>query len=172
MSHFFHSNITIIICICILSFPILISSYELSSYIPILYKVGQRQMECIHENFEKGDFATYSVFVVQVLNNGNPKAAITFEGPIAGNKDTLQKSDITYDSSEDSTVGRELRTGIQVHWPKVKDADQRVRFDKRVGIINRSIKVDWTHGTCLCCVVIIYQSTIFVLFISCVICLV
>jgi len=155
MSHSFNqSNVSsttscIIILCCIIYFPILISSYELSSYIPILYKVGQRQTECIHENFEKGDFATYSVFVVRVLNNGNPKAAITFEGPIAGNKDTLQKTDIAYDSSEDTTLGREIRTGIHAHWPKVKDVDQGVRFDKRVGVINRSFKVDWTHGECL-----------------------
>lgn len=92
---------------------------------------------------------TYSVFVVEALNNGPPKASLKFEGPVAGNEDVLAKIDgdsssVANDSK--SKVGQELYTGVQRIWPKVKDIDQQVRYDKRVGIINRSHTVDWSHA--------------------------
>ena len=32
------------------------------------------------------------------------------------------------------------------HWPNIKDKDKGVRFDKRLGIINRELIADWTHA--------------------------
>ena len=90
---------------------------------------------------------TFSAFIVEPLDNGPPIAAISFEGPIAGNDDVIKMAE-----GEDGSVshikdlGQEINTGLHKHWPKVKDADKHVRYDKRVGIINRSLKVDWTHA--------------------------
>ena len=115
-----------------------------SSYIPIVYRINQRQEECLYERFDKNDHVTFSVFVVGALQNGNPKAKVKFEGPVAGNNDVLKEVDFKLEE-ESITLGRELRI-TQAHWSKVKDLDQGVRYDKRLGIINRSIKVDWTHA--------------------------
>lgn len=114
-----------------------------SSYVPIVYRINQRQEECLYERFDKSDYVTFSVFVVGALKNGKPKAKVNFQGPVAGNNDILKEVDFKLE--EESTLGRELRI-TQAHWPKVKDLDQGVRYDKRLGIINRSIKVDWTHA--------------------------
>ena len=125
-----------------------VSAEIYSEYIPNVYKVNQRQTECIYDRFDKSDFVTFSVFVVQVLNNGNPIAAIKFEGPVSGNMDVLKAGNINYDTTTDESpsLGRELRRGAHVHWPQVKDIDKQVRYDKRIGIINRNVKVDWTHA--------------------------
>ena len=129
------------------------SGAGIAEYIPITYKINQKQTECIYDNFEKSDFVTISVFVVEAMNNGMPKAGISFEGPLAGNEDVLQKIGVddndnahNNNSNKKATLGRELRNGVQSHWPRVKDIDNKVRYDKRVGVINRSYKVDWTHA--------------------------
>lgn len=136
----------------------LLSSRSVSSgaaYIPIIYKVQPRVPECLYDNFEKSDFVTFSVFVTEALNNGAPTATITFEGPVAGNADVLKKVEqkakqapTLGDSDSDSgkpSLGRELRRGQVTHWPMVKDSDN-VRYDQRIGLINRSVKVDWSHA--------------------------
>ena len=99
---------------------------------------------------------TFSASVVEALNNGPPKATISFEGPVAGNAEVLKKVDdagggYEYESTPGSnsktpSLGRELRTGTEKNWPVVKDSDKNVRYDLRMGIINRSLKVDWTHA--------------------------
>lgn len=129
------------------------SSTTTGEYIPITYKINQKQTECIYDKFDKSDFVTFSVFVIEALYNGHPKASIAFEGPIWGNGDVLEKigeSPIDVNTNKDalsvSSLGRDLRTGVQTHWPKVKNLDQQVRYDKRVGVISRSLTVDWTHA--------------------------
>jgi len=123
--------------------------------VSVTYRVNQKRTECIYKNFEKSDFVTYSVFVVEALNNGPPKATISFEGPIAGNPDIPKKVieitggdyDLKYDGESNTpSLGRTLKKGMQTHWPIIKDSDKKVRYDKRMGLINRSLKVDWTHA--------------------------
>ncbi|KAL9181890.1 hypothetical protein ACHAXT_012233 [Thalassiosira profunda] len=116
-------------------------------HIPITYKINPKQTECIYERFEKSDFVTFSVFISEALDGGPPKASIAFEGPVGGSDDALQKiKEIDADFAPDTqSLGRELRTGVQ-GWMHIKDSDRNVRYDKRLGIINRSVKVDWTHA--------------------------
>ena len=116
---------------------------------PITYKIPRKQTECIYDKFDKSDFVTFSVFVVEAMSNGPPKAEISFEGPIHGNEDVLKKVEDALpgtDFAPKSSLGQDLRNGAQMHWPVVKDADKKVRYDKRLGIINREIKVDWSHA--------------------------
>lgn len=129
------------------------STHAYSEYIPITYKINQKQTECLYDQFEQNDFVTFSAFVVEALNNGIPSANIKFEGPVANNQEVLEKindkgggNTKTKNNDDLNSLGRELRTGAFVHWPKVKDSDKAVRYDKRIGIINRSLKVDWTHA--------------------------
>lgn len=112
-------------------------------YVPVVYRIGQKQTECIYDKFDKSDFVTYSVFVVDAMNNGTPQASIGFEGPVAGNQ--LNASDEAPEGVRPPKLGRELREGTQ-DWPRIKDADKATRYDKRIGLINRSLKVDWTHA--------------------------
>ena len=121
------ARFAIIIC-CLSNFGRVVGREEF--YIPITYTIKQRQTECIYDKLQKGDSVTYSVFVVEALNNGPPKASLKFEGPVAGNEDVLAKIDgdsssVANDSK--SKVGQELYTGVQRIWPKVKDIDQQVR---------------------------------------------
>ncbi|KAL7539754.1 hypothetical protein ACHAXR_009575 [Thalassiosira sp. AJA248-18] len=133
-------------------------------YIPTTYKINQKQTECLYDQFQRNDFVTFSVFVTEAKNNGLPKATVSFEGPISGNKDVLKKINAADERDEEAnnfarmndpnnnkfsnvpSLGRELRHGTQNHWPKLKDIDHQVRYDKRIGVINRSLKVDWTHA--------------------------
>lgn len=120
-------------------------------YVPITYKVNSYEKQCIFDKFEKSDMVTSSVFVVEALNNGPPKATITFEGPIAGNPDILKKvkeADGNYNeaNNDSKTLGRELKTGATNHWPKIKDSDKQIRYDKRLGIVDRYQQVDWSHA--------------------------
>ena len=81
--------------------------------------------------------------------NGNPTATITYEGPIAGNPDVLRKAKIKVDSDSNGdgpTLGKQLKIGASEHFPKLKEVDNLARYDKRVGVIHRQFKVDWTHA--------------------------
>jgi len=98
---------------------------------------------------------TFSVFVIEALRNGAPMATITFEGPVAGNADVLKKAqqragrvpppgDADNDAGKPS-LGREIRRGQVTHWPLVKGTDN-VRYDQRLGLIDRAVTVDWSHA--------------------------
>ncbi|KAL7537410.1 hypothetical protein ACHAWF_005748 [Thalassiosira exigua] len=124
---------------------------SVGDHVRIQYKIGQKQTECLHKKFEQSDMVTFGVFVVEALNNGLPKASITFEGPIAGNDELSRKID-EIDPGRAAgmgvaidTLGKELRAGTQ-SWRHVKDVDKGVRYDKRIGVVDRAIKVDWTHA--------------------------
>mmetsp|Transcript_45466 Transcript_45466/g.95437 ORF Transcript_45466/g.95437 Transcript_45466/m.95437 type:complete len:449 (+) Transcript_45466:1128-2474(+) len=148
--------------ICILNLPAIVGAGSMADYIPITYTINQKRTECIYDRFETSDFVTFSAFVVDAMNHGPLKATISFEGPVAGNDAVLKKveeaSAGAYGKKNKNTninnnnndkppnVGRLLKTGSDRHWPLVRDADKGVRYDKRMGIINRSVKVDWSHA--------------------------
>lgn len=111
--------------------------------VQLMYKVNQKQTECLYDHFEEGEVVTFSVFVVEALMNGKPIANIKYEGPVAGNSAVLGEGT---NGDETSSLGRELRAGYDTKWPKVKDSDKNKRFDQRIGVINRQLIVDWTHA--------------------------
>ena len=93
---------------------------------------------------------TFSVFV-ESESSGQPKATISFEGPISGNEGLYRDLDTADEENHGgiqqfNQLGRELRKGTVTHWPNIKDKDKGVRFDKRLGIINRELIADWTHA--------------------------
>jgi len=142
-------NILFLACWCISNLIPASHAGSGAYYMPITYKIPRKQTECIYDKFDKSDFVTFSVFVVEAMSNGPPKAEISFEGPIHGNEDVLKKVEDALpgtDFAPKSSLGQDLRNGAQMHWPVVKDADKKVRYDKRLGIINREIKVDWSHA--------------------------
>lgn len=144
-----------ILCLSELSSHVL-GADSIGENVPITYKLNQKRTECIYEVFEMSDFVTFSVFIVEAMNNGAPIGDIAFEGPLSGNPDIITKIeeitsgqyDNNYDgeSSQNPSLGRQLKKGMTSHWPIIKDSDKKVRYDKRMGIINRSLKVDWTHA--------------------------
>ena len=103
-------------------------------YIPLTYRIHERQTECIYDLLSKDDQVTYSAYVIESLNNGPLAMDVKFEGPL------LPPS---YPINE---LGRSLQNSVDEGWHKYKDADVGVRYDKRIGIINHDIRVDWTHA--------------------------
>ena len=103
-------------------------------YIPLTYRIHERQTECIYDLLIKDDQVTYSAYVIESLNNGPLAIDVKFEGPL------LPPS---YPINE---LGRSLQNSVDEGWHKYKDADLGVRHDKRIGIINQDIRVDWTHA--------------------------
>lgn len=101
---------------------------------------------------------TFSVFVIEALNNGKPKASITFEGPVAGNKDLIvpwkaKENSIINDKNDNeqdmlmpagkrdkTAIGRDIRRGLVNDWPTYNGAHSPD------GVIQRRFKVDWTHA--------------------------
>lgn len=146
-------NILVITCWCISNLIPASHAGSEGYYIPIIYKIPRKQTECIYDKFDKSDFVTFSVFVVEAMSNGPPKAEIAFEGPVYGNEDVQKKAEdaladsgFAPNSNAGSSLGRDLRLGVQMHWPNVKNSDKNIRYDKRLGIINRELKVDWSHA--------------------------
>ncbi|KAL7534039.1 hypothetical protein ACHAXR_005597 [Thalassiosira sp. AJA248-18] len=135
---------------------------------PLQYKIAGKQTQCIYDNFLAKDVVTLSVFVVEALNNGKPKASISFEGPVAGNKDILpprspsedggdgdntnQDDELSSQSSADNpnpnpnnnngkmTTGRSIQSAIRRDWPKIKAPHSPME------VYERKFKVDWTHA--------------------------
>lgn len=152
MASTFRLTMIIILILCLSSPFSRVAGDSSGEHVPMIWNINQKRTECIYDNFEKSDFATFSAIVLEAKNNGPPKATISFEGPLAGNPDILkrveEKTSRKYVDKEDGkpSLGRELKNGIQNHWPTIKDSDKNVRYDQRFGIINRSLKVDWTHA--------------------------
>lgn len=121
----------------------------LAGRIPIKYQLNSKQTECIYEELVDKDVVTFSVFVVEALGNGKPKVAVSFEGPVAGNKDILPRfgddhSDIDNNNDqdgqgEDEKIGRTIRSGLLSDWPKISDHPPN-------GVVRRNFQVDWTHA--------------------------
>mmetsp|Transcript_6365 Transcript_6365/g.14376 ORF Transcript_6365/g.14376 Transcript_6365/m.14376 type:complete len:366 (-) Transcript_6365:422-1519(-) len=130
---------------------------------PVQYKIGGKQTECIYEHLIPTDVATFSVFVIEALQNGKPKASITFDGPVAGIKLVIQgghNSNSNNNNNEDEsstlesewpplesagqrgkqTIGRDIRQSILTEWPKI-NGDHAPN-----GVVQRRFKVDWTHA--------------------------
>mmetsp|Transcript_22083 Transcript_22083/g.47400 ORF Transcript_22083/g.47400 Transcript_22083/m.47400 type:complete len:356 (+) Transcript_22083:225-1292(+) len=122
----------------------------LAGYVPIRHTIPSKQSECIYEELTDKDIVTFSVFVIEALNNGKPKASITFEGPVAGNTDVIprkpghESENNTEDDSEavggKMTTGRTIRSSLISDWPKIKGPHSAI------GVIERNFKVDWTHA--------------------------
>lgn len=132
-----------------------------ADHVPIQYKITSRQTECIYDQFLKSDVVTFSVFVIEALNNGKPRASVTFEGPVAGNKELLPRYDrqgniINYNDNDNNdnedglqragrqrgkmTTGRDIRSSLVSDWPKIRGPHSPN------GVIERKFKVDWTHA--------------------------
>lgn len=103
-------------------------------YIPLTYRIHERQTECIYDLLIKDDQATYSAYVTESLSNGPLAIDVKFEGPLLPPSYPLNE------------LGRSLQNSVDEGWHKYKDADLGNRYDKRIGIINQDIRVDWTHA--------------------------
>jgi len=131
--------------------------HALAGNTSIQYKIKSKQFECIYEQLVTGDAVTFSVFIVEALSNGNPKATITFDGPIAGNKQILPQIPTDTNNNNNNknnnetelnpmghrgkvTLGRTIRQSLLSDWPKISGPHAPNE------VIQRNFKVDWTHA--------------------------
>jgi len=119
----------------------------INDYVPARYKIPARQSECIYRQFPDRDMASFSVFVLEALDNGRPLAKVTFEGPVAlMNRDLLPRSPSKHGPDEKSSssrevLGRDIFKSILNDWPKIGNPAHAP-----VGVLLRTFKVDWTHA--------------------------
>lgn len=111
--------------------------------VALRYKINQKDTQCIFSHLEKGDFASFSVYIVE-SNSGNMKGTVSYDGPIAGNADLHDKGGGN-DGNHKLTLGLEISRGVS-KWPELKMIDRKARYDQRIGVQNRQYKVDWTHA--------------------------
>ena len=110
----------------------------LGEYVPMMHKVHQKDTQCIYDLLAKGDRVTYSAYLVESDNGGPMHMDMKFEGPIIG--------DVEGGMKNGGHVGRAIRDGYVDNWPNIKRNDVGVRYDKRMGIIDHSMRIDWTHA--------------------------
>lgn len=123
------------------------TTMAINDYMPVRYNIPKRQMDCIYRQFSDRDAATFSVFVLEALDNGKPLASITFDGPVAlMNKDLLPRAPPEKDDPSDknyssNVLGRDIFRGILKDWPRIGNPAHPPR-----GVLVRKFKVDWTHA--------------------------
>ncbi|EJK75297.1 hypothetical protein THAOC_02983, partial [Thalassiosira oceanica] len=123
------------------------TTMAINDYVPARYKIPARQSECIYRQFPDRDMASFSVFVLEALDNGRPLAKVTFEGPVAlMNRDLLPRSPSKNGPDEKSSssrevLGRDIFKSILNDWPKIGNPAHAP-----VGVLLRTFKVDWTHA--------------------------
>ena len=117
----------------------------INDYMPVRYTIPARQSECIYRQLDK-DMTSFSVFVLEALQNGKPVAKITFEGPVALMDRNLlprspQRNDPDEKKSSKNVLGKDIFKSILNDWPKIGNPAYAP-----VGVIHRTLKVDWTHA--------------------------
>jgi len=51
-----------------------------------------------------------------------------------------------YYQNNANALGRRIQTSLKNHWSTLQSHDKLQRFDKRIGVIHRTLKIDWTHA--------------------------
>lgn len=124
----------------------------------IQYKITGKATECIYEHLAHNDVATFSVFVIEALQNGKPRAAVTFDGPVANitmkipqtledynknhynNKNNEPELEPAGKRKGKQNVGRSIRQSLLNEWPKISGPHAPN------GVKERIFQVDWTHA--------------------------
>ncbi|EJK70555.1 hypothetical protein THAOC_08074 [Thalassiosira oceanica] len=133
-----------------------VSSYTYSY--PIAHEIKAKHTQCITSRLQRGDFATWKVFVVDVKNDGRRSAAVQIEGPIANDKIGAldEQGNRQWDNAKlvdaagmdmlkrkTNTMGAALQQSIN-NWPQFVQTNSK-HFQES-GIIHQAFHIDWTFS--------------------------
>lgn len=141
----------LIACIAILIQPIASVVY------PMQYEIRARHTHCIYSRFERGEFATFEIFIAD--SDEKPQAAIQIEGPVASPKigelgpggqriwnhkpeEELEEGR-TSRKRKTNTLGAALEESIE-NWPEFVRRNHE-HFTE-AGIIFNAFHLDYTHS--------------------------
>ena len=78
--------IVLIFCIVGLLIEPLYADLAASVYYPTIYEIKRRHNHCLNARFERGDFATFELFIIDADEDGYPKASVAIDGPVISPK--------------------------------------------------------------------------------------
>lgn len=107
--------------------------------------------QCIFTRFEKGDFATFEMFIVDAPDDGNPRARVQIEGPVcshrvgeidpnSGERTWPKRSG---EKNESPSMGTEMVACINTWGDFVQENKQHFQH---AGIIHHAYMIDYTHS--------------------------
>ena len=142
-------------CLCLLKIQFVTSIHH-----PLMYKIRHKYTECIYKQFDKGDFATFEMFVVDSDEDGYPYANVQIDGPVISpkigtiNPDTgertwpvdekdkeAEKEDVHWKRT--NTLGAQMKKSIDL-WPDFVRKNHKHFQD--AGIIHHEVYVDYTYS--------------------------
>lgn len=134
-----------------------------SAVYQVQHHIPRRQTECIYSDFQKGQTATFELFILSSPTNGRLSAGVQIEGPIASDKigelvneetgertstrvtpaDTWDPNKYAQNSHLMTMMGSLLQDAIS-NWPRFlsRHGDD---FQSR-GIIHHFFHIDYTHS--------------------------
>ena len=118
------------------------------------YTIRRRQTHCIFHKFDKGDAATFAIFISDADNDGRLAAGVQIEGPIASARIGDGVKYDTTRSEEDGDVnnknkpprnemGHQIQAAIE-NWPSFVQ-EHHHRFQD-AGIVHHAFHVDFTYS--------------------------
>ena len=129
-------------CLLLLLLLTIISSISSAKHYLIQHDIRRRQTQCIYNRFDRGDFATFSTFIVDSSDENVLSAAVQVEGPVGDPRLTLNVDDET-GGDKDDKFGTRLQKQIE-EWPRfLKDNH---RHFQHAGIIHHAFNLDYTFS--------------------------
>jgi len=124
---------------------------------PLQHQIRAKHTQCIYHRFEKGDFGTFEIFIVDSDDKGRPQAGVQIEGPVAGSHigeigkngerqwDRLQDVSATDGRivTRKKSMGALIQDSIQ-KWPNY--VSKNARHFQDAGIIHHAFHIDYTHS--------------------------
>jgi len=124
---------------------------------PLIHEIRARRKECVYHRFERGDFATFELFIVDSDEKGKPEAAVMIEGPVVGahvgkiDENGERKWDEPGKAMNNagevvdrkSSMGRLMQVSMQ-KWPNF--VRNNGRNFQELGLIHHSFHIDYTHS--------------------------
>ncbi|KAL9183103.1 hypothetical protein ACHAXT_004890 [Thalassiosira profunda] len=134
----------------------------LSVHHPLMLKLDARENQCIYERFERGDFATFEIFIVEAEEGGTPHAGVQIEGPVIspkvgqldgeGNRSWEppkakegedEEGEEKKKKRRTNSMGAAMQDGVE-EWPNFVNKMHKHFTD--AGIIFHSYFIDYTHS--------------------------
>ena len=141
----------IVLIFCIVSLliePLYAEDWAAASvYYPTIYEIKRRHNHCLHARFERGDFATFELFIIDADEDGYPKASVSIDGPVISPKVGVldPESGIRSwpvseeDKTKTKTLGAAMKRSIDA-WPAFIN-NNRKHFTE-AGIIHH-VSIEW-----------------------------
>jgi len=138
------------------SFNLLVQSAS-SRQVTLIHVIQNRGDHCIYERFERGEYATFEIFILD-SDDQPPEAGVQVEGPVIGPEvgvvrdggrswDTAAElaHSQTKDADGKTKMGALMLDWIERQWPLLLRTKATL-IKKGMGILRHSFHIDYTHS--------------------------